>query len=216
MEWVENFLKQVGIEGEENINEAVAVFKSDYFPKNAVPKDEYNKKSSKIDELESELGTAKEQLEQTNEQLDELSSKAENNEELKQNLEQIKSEYEQYQEQEQERLNQIKKKSATKDLLYSANADPKLSKLLLKDIDYDEVELGEDGEIANADDILNPLKEKYDTAFGEVQVTGNEPQDGETKDANSYAAKYEKAMKQGDRREAIKIKQQAYKEGQPI
>ena len=179
MEWVENFLEQIGIEGEENINEAVAVFKSDYFPKNAVPKNEYNKKSSKIDELESELDTAKEQLEQTNEQLDELSSKAENNEELKQNLEEIKSEYEQYQEQEQERINQIKKKSATKDLLYSANADPKLSKLLLRDVDYENVKLDDEGNVLNPDDVLNPLKEEYSTAFGEVEITGNTPPDGE-------------------------------------
>ena len=179
MEWVENFLKQVGIEGEENINEAVAVFKSDYFPKNAVPKDEYNKKSSKIDELESELDTAKEQLEQTNEQLDELSSKAENNEELKQNLEEIKSEYEQYQQQEQERLNQIKKKSTLEKKLLKSNANQDAVDLLMNDFDVEELELDEEGNLNNFDDQLEKVQEKRPTLFGEVEITGNTPTDGE-------------------------------------
>ena len=179
MEWVENFLKQVGIEGEENINEAVAVFKSDYFPKNAVPKDEYNKKSSKIDELESELGTAKEQLEQTNDQLDELSSKAENNEELKQNLEEIKSEYEQYQEQEQERLNQIKKKSTLEKRLLKSNANQDAVDLLMNDFDIDKLELGDEGELKYFDDQLEKVQQKRPTLFGEVEITGNTPPDGE-------------------------------------
>ena len=179
MEWVENFLEQIGIEGEENINEAVAVFKSDYFPKNAVPKDEYNKKSSKVEELESELDTAKEQLEQTNSQLDELSDKAENNEELKQNLEEIKSEYEEYKEQEEQRLNQIKKKSTLEKKLLKSNANQDAVDLLMNDFDVEELELDEEGNLNNFDEQLEQVQEKRPTLFGEVEIEGNTPPDGE-------------------------------------
>ena len=216
MEWVENYLNEIGIEDENKIEEAVELFKSEYFPKNAVPNDEYKKKSSKVEELESELDTAKEQLEQTNQQLDELSDKAEGKEELKNNLEQIKSEYEEYKEQEEQRLQQIKKKSTLEKQLLKSKANEDAVDLLINDFSLDELQLDEEGNLANFDEHLEQVKEKRPTLFGEVEISGNEPQDGETNDANSFAAKYKKAVDNGNRREAIKIKQQAHREGESI
>ena len=175
MEWVENFLKQVGIEGEENINEAVAVFKSDYFPKNAVPKDEYNKKSSKIDELESELGTAKEQLENTNQQLEQLEEQAEGKEELQENLQEIKQEYEQYKESEQQRINSIKVDNKLEKELLTTGVPEDMVDLLKKDFSKEELKLNEEGDLEGFKDQLETVKEKRPSSFPKKKKKTDEP-----------------------------------------
>lgn len=208
MEWLKGLLE----DKVENVDEVMEQVKSE-FPKHAIPKEEYNKKAEKVKELESELNTAKTNLETTNETIEQLKEKAENAEEVKTKLNEVSSKYEEYKEQEEQRISNLKKESAVKDLLHEENADSKLSKLLIKDVDFDNVELSDDGKIANRDDVINPLKQEYETAFGEVKIDGDEPQDGGTTQPNSYRAKYKQAMENGNRREAIKIKQQAFKEG---
>lgn len=186
------------------------------FPKHAMPKEEFNKKADKVKELQSELETAKSNLEATNQTIEELKEKAENAEEVKSKLNEVSSKYEEYKEQEEQRIANLKKESAVKDLLHEEKADPKLSRLLIRDVDLEQVKLTEDGKIANREDVINPLKKEYETAFGEVEIDGDTPPDGGQPDTNSYKAKYKQAMDNGNRREAIKIKQQAFKEGQPI
>lgn len=211
MKWLQELLK----DKVENVDEVMEQVKQE-FPKHAVPKDEYNKKADKIQQLESELDTAKSNLEETNQSIEQLKEKAENAEEVKSKLDEVSSKYEEYKSQEEQRIANLKKESAVKDLLHEEKADPKLSKLLIRDVDFENVELTDDGKIANRDDVINPLRQEYETAFGEVTVNSDEPQDGNTTENNSYKAKYKQAMESGNRREAIKIKQQAYKEGQKI
>lgn len=172
MEWMEEFLEEVGVADAE---EALATFKSDFFPKHAVPKDEYNKKADKVEELESELDTAKEQLEQTNEQLDELSNKAEDSEELQEELESIKSEYEEYKEQEEQRIKEIKKKSTLEKQLLKSNANEDAVDLLMNDFDTEELELDEEGNLENFDEQLEQVQEQRPTLFATEKVKGQEP-----------------------------------------
>ena len=178
MEWIKEILEN---SKEENVDETVERIKQE-FPKHAVPKEQYNKKAGKVEELESELNTAKEQLEQTNSQLDELSEKSENNDELKQNLEEIKSEYEEYKQQEETRLNQIKKKSTLEKQLLKSNANQDAVDLLLNDFDLDSLKLDEENNLKNFDEQLEKVREKRPTLFGEVAIEGNTPPDGEGSD----------------------------------
>lgn len=211
MEWLKSLLE----DKVENVDEVMEEVKKE-FPKHAIPKEEFNKKAEKVNELQSELETAKGNLEATNETIEELKEKAENAEEVKSKLNEVSNKYEEYKEQEEQRVNNLKKQSALKDLLHEEKADPKLSRLLIRDVDLEEVKLTEDGKIANRDDVIKPLKQEYETAFGEVQIDGDTPPDGGQPDTNSFKQKYKQAKEAGNRREMIKIKQQAYKEGQPI
>ena len=172
MEWVENFLNEVGVE---DTDEALAKFKSDYFPKNAVPKDEFNKRGDKIDELESELGTAKDQLENTNQQLEQLEEQAEGKEELQENLQEIKQEYESYKESEQQRINQIKIDSKLEKELLKSKANEDAVDLLKSDFDVEGLELDEEGNLKNFDDQLEQVREKRSSLFAVEKKTSDEP-----------------------------------------
>jgi len=210
MDWMKEFLEDIGVE---NVEEALETFKQDVFPQHAVTKDQYKKKTTKIEELETELNTAKEQLEKTNDQLDDLKDKAEDKEELEQQLEQINNEYEKYKEKEKQRVKEIKKKSKLTTKLANSEVHEDALDLVAGEFDLEEMELTEDGELEGFDEQYQERKEARPGLFGEKQVTGTEPTDGETSEPNGYQAQYDKALKNGNRKEAIKIKQKAYNEG---
>ena len=173
MEWLENILSDV--EGsEELINEIKSKI-----GENFVPNNEYKKKTTKIEELESELETTKEQLENTTDQLDELKDKAEDKEELQEQLQNIQSEYEEFKEQEEQRIKNIKKKSDLEKRLLKNNANEDAVDLLINDFDIEELELNDDGELEGFNDQLETVQEKRPTLFGEKKVTGDEPKDGD-------------------------------------
>ena len=174
MEWIKNILSNAE---EEDLDEIVERIKQE-FPKHAVPKEQYNKKADKVEELETELESAKEQLEQTNDQLENLKEAAEGKDELKEQLESIQSEYNEYKEKEQERINRIKKTSALEKELLTSNVPEDAVDLLISDFDLDELVLNDDGKIVNIDDHKEKVKEKRPSLFGEEKVRGNEPTDG--------------------------------------
>lgn len=174
MEWIKNILSNAE---EEDLDEIVERIKQE-FPKHAVPKEQYNKKADKVEELETELEGAKEQLEQTNDQLENLKEAAEGKDELKEQLESIQSEYNEYKDKEQERINRIKKTSALEKELLTSNVPEDAVDLLISDFNLDDLVLSDDGKIVNIDDHKKKVKEKRPSLFGEEKVKGNEPTDG--------------------------------------
>ena len=178
MEWLENLLKENGIEKTEDIVES---FKKE-FPNHAVPKEQYNKKVYKIEEIESELNSANKQLEQTNDQIDKLKGDAEGKEEIKKQLESIQAEYNEYKESEQDRINSIKKRSVLEKELLTSNVPEDAVDLLISDFNIDDMELDEEGNIKNLNDHKEKVKQKRPSLFGKEKIKGHKPTDGDSEE----------------------------------
>ena len=129
MDWLKDLLEEKKVE---NVDEVVESFKKE-FPKHAIPKDEFNRKSEKVEELQSELEVAQSKLEEMNSKVSDLSTKAENAEELDERLNEIKSEYENYKEEEEKRIANIKKRNALEKKLLSDNVPEDLVDLVAND-----------------------------------------------------------------------------------
>lgn len=173
MEWLKKLL---GDKSTDDLVESIKKGIGEHF----VPNDVYKKKTSKVQELESELETAQSTLEETNESLKSLKNKAGDYEDVKEQLENLNQEYEEYKEGETTRLAKIRKTSALEKLLLKSKADENAVDLLINDFNVDEIELDDDGEIKDQEEVLKPVKEKRPTLFGEVEITGDDPKDGDT------------------------------------
>ncbi len=178
MEWVNEILEENEVE---NVDEIIESFK-EKFPQYAVPKDEYNKKADKIEQLEAELEQTNEQLEQTSEQLDKLEKYSEENEELQEQLEQIKQEKEQFEQEKEQRIGEIQKKAKVEKDLLSSNVPEDAVDLLVNDFNFDELELDEEGNLKNYEEQKGKVRQKRSSLFGKEKVSGQEPVDGDTEE----------------------------------
>ena len=173
MEWLNSILGEM-----DNKEEVIEGIKKG-IGENFVPNDVYKKKVDKFKESESELEVAKTKLEETNSTLEGLKGKADNVEEVKSQLEAIKSEYEEYKQQEESRVNQIRKKSTLEKQLLKSSANQDAVDLLLNDFDVDSLELDEEGNLNNFDEQLKRVQEKRPTLFGKIEIAGDTPSDGQ-------------------------------------
>lgn len=176
MKWMEKYLNEIGVEDAET---ALETFKKDYFPENAVPKDDYNKKADKVDELEGELNTAKTNLKETNDSLEELKTKAENADDYKTQLDEITNKYDEYKEQESARISKIKTKNALEKKLLTDNVPKDLVDLVVNDFDTEQLELTDEGKLLNYESQREKTKEKRPSAFAETTISGTKPSEGD-------------------------------------
>lgn len=212
--WMEDILNDEKIE---NKLEAINKELPNYF----IPKDKYNEQAAKLKEKESELdATAKQleeqskQVEELNKQVQSLSGAAGEKEKLQEQLEKIKSEHEQFKSEAEKRLDEVKKRQAIERGLRDSKANPETIDLLIDKFDFGVIELDKDGNVKDFDKHLEPIKEARKSLFAEENITGDRPGEGDNTDPSTYKAKYEQALKEGNRREAIKIKQEAYNKGE--
>ena len=168
MEWLKEIL---GEDLDENTMKKI----KEEFPKHAVPKEQYNKKADKVEEIESELNTAKKQLDQTNDKLTNLQEKAENAEEFKEQLDSIKSEYNEYKEQEQTRINNIQKKSALEKKLLTSGVPEDAIDLVINDFDLEELELDDESKLKNANEQIEKFKERRPSLIAKESKETGEP-----------------------------------------
>ncbi|MCF8002136.1 MAG: phage scaffolding protein [Halanaerobiales bacterium] len=175
MEWLKNLLSDVEIDNKEELINNIKKKIGENFVENK----QYSKKTSKIDELKSELKTAKGQLEEFDNKIKELKPKAENAEELQSELNNITTEYENYKEQESERITNIKTTSALEKKLLADNVPEDLVDLVVNDFDVENLELNEEGELLNYESQREKAKKKRPSAFAEEKITGDEPKDGD-------------------------------------
>lgn len=97
-----------------------------------------------------------------------------------------------------------------------AGANTETIDLLIGQFNMDNLQLDQSGNIVDWGTHLNPLIESRKSLFATTQLTGDKPQSGTQPTLNTYQNRYTEAMKTGNRREAIKIKQEAFREGEII
>ena len=139
-----------------------------------------NAKSQAKSELQAENDTLKQQLEQQTQAINELQAKEGASAESKQQLEELKAQFEQYKLDSEANLAQITKTNAVALALKDVGAYN--SEDLMKFIDLDKIELGEDGK-PQLEDTINSLKESSPYLFQaedkqpnpNISVHGNPP-----------------------------------------
>ena len=128
-----------------------------------------NAKSQAKSELQAENDTLKQQLEQQTQAINELQAKEGASAESKQQLEELKAQFDQYKLDSEANLAQITKTNAVALALKDVGAYN--SEDLMKFIDLDKIELGEDGK-PQLEDTINSLKESSPYLF---QVEDKQP-----------------------------------------
>lgn len=128
-----------------------------------------NAKSQAKSELQAENDTLKQQLEQQTQAIQDLQAKEGASAESKQQLEELKTQFEQYKLDSEANLAQITKTNAVALALKDVGAYN--SEDLMKFIDLDKIELGEDGK-PQLEDTINSLKESSPYLF---QVEDKQP-----------------------------------------
>lgn len=123
-------------------------------------------------ELTAENETLKQQLETQSKTLEDLKKSSEANSDVKQTLEKLQQEYEQYKVESDSKLQQINKTNAIALALKDVKAHD--SDVLMKLIDIDKIELGEDGK-PKLDEVVNGLRESKPFLF-EQEQTQQQPQ----------------------------------------
>ena len=118
-------------------------------------------------ELTAENETLKQQLETQSQTLEDLKKSSEANSDVKQALEKLQQEYEQYKVESDSKLQQINKTNAIALALKDVKAHD--SDVLMKLIDIDKIELGEDGK-PKLDEVVNGLRESKPFLFEQEQV----------------------------------------------
>lgn len=118
-------------------------------------------------ELTAENETLKQQLETQSQTLEDLKKSSEANSDVKQALEKLQQEYEQYKVESDSKLQQLNKTNAIALALKDVKAYD--SDVLMKLIDIDKIELGEDGK-PKLDEVVNGLRESKPFLFEQEQV----------------------------------------------
>lgn len=139
-----------------------------------------NAKSQAKSELQAENETLKQQLEQQTQAIQDLQAKEGASAESKQQLEELKAQFDQYKLDSEANLAQITKTNAVALALKDVGAYN--SEDLMKFIDLDKIELGEDGK-PQLEDTINSLKESSPYLFQaedkqpnpNISVHGNPP-----------------------------------------
>lgn len=139
-----------------------------------------NAKSQAKSELQAENDTLKQQLEQQTQAIQDLQAKEGASTESKQQLEELKAQFDQYKLDSEANLAQITKTNAVALALKDVGAYN--SEDLMKFIDLDKIELGEDGK-PQLEDTINSLKESSPYLFQaedkqpnpNISVHGNPP-----------------------------------------
>lgn len=139
-----------------------------------------NAKSQAKSELQAENETLKQQLEQQTQAINELQAKEGASAESKQQLEELKAQFDQYKLDSDANLAQVTKTNAVALALKDVGAYN--SEDLMKFIDLDKIELGEDGK-PQLEDTINSLKESSPYLFQaedkqpnpNISVHGNPP-----------------------------------------
>ncbi len=198
---------------DEKVEDKLEAIKQE-LPKHFIPKDKYNEQADKLKAKETELEETTGKINELSEKVKTLSGSEEEKEALKEQLGKINTDFETFKAEAETRVANIKKKQAIERGLRDANANPDTIDLLIDKFDLATIELDDKDNVKAFDKHLEPLKETRKSLFGETTVTGTKPPDGDNTPTSTYKAKYDAAIKAGNRREAIKIKQEAFEKGE--
>jgi len=199
MDWLKEILKKAGIE-EGKLDSVIGDINKE-LPKYFIPKDKYNEVAEAKKKLEGDL-------QDRDKQLEDLKKSAGSNEELRQQIEQLQAENQKAAEEWQAKMAQMQLDFAIEKALAAAKAkNPKAVKALL---DMEKVKL--DGEqLLGLDDQLKELQKSDVYLFGEPgRVGGGTNPPGGGNDPKTIDQQIEDAIKAGDTRLALKLKNQKF------
>ena len=166
MSWMDDIFSKEG----QTLDGALATLKSE-FPKNAIPKEQYNTKVTALTTATTELETAKAQLSETNSKIEELTNKVSDNEELKTELTAVSTEYKSG---EETRVTEVKtkleKRHKAEMLIRDSGAVKDSVKHLINDLDFDALSITESCDLDGFDSQLEKLKSDSPTLFPKVET----------------------------------------------
>jgi len=110
----------------------------------------------------------------------------------------------------------MKKNSAVEIALLKANVNDKYLNMAKTQLNMENLIFDGDN-LVGLDDSIEKLRGSFTEIFGEVKKVGGVIVTGvQTKETDTYKAKYDEAISNGHTREAIKIKQKAFAEGEIV
>ena len=199
MDWLKELLKKAGIE-EGKLDGTIADINKE-LPKHFIPKDKYNEAAEAKKKLEADI-------QERDKQLEELKKAAGSNEELKKQIETLQEANQKASDEWQNKFAQMQLDFAIEKALAAAKAkNPKAVKALL---DMEKVKLDGD-KLLGLDDQLKELQKSDAYLFGESGKVGsgtNPPGGGN--DPKTIDQQIEDAIKAGDTRLALKLKNQKF------
>ena len=149
MDWFKKFLETHEIDAE-RAEKMVEDFKTEIFPKNAVPKSVY---SEKVNELEAATG----QLTETKTALEELGKKAGSVEEYQNQIEELQNKAKEIEAQAAEKVASVTKQSLLKESLMKAGAHDDALDLLIERY-VQAAELDESGALKDGEKLLEQIR----------------------------------------------------------
>jgi len=209
MEWLQTILS------DDNVENKIDAIKKE-LPKHFIPKEKYNEKASEVQEKADELKATTDKMNDLQTQVEKLSSDEGEKEKLKEKMVAINNEFETFKGESESRLSNVKKTQAIERGLRDAQANPETIDLLITRFDLEKIELADDGNVKEWDKHLESLKETRKSLFAESNLSGTKPPNGDNTEPGGYKAKYDEARKSGNNLEAIKIKQEAFREGENL
>jgi len=186
MSWMDEIFSKEG----QTLDGALALLKTE-FPKNAIPKEQYNTKVTALATATTELETAQAQLSETNGKIEELTSKAGDNETLKTELTAVSTELKEYKESGDTRVAEVEKKLKMEHkaeiLIRDSGAVKDSVKHLIKDVDFEALNLTDSGDLDGFDAQLEKLKADSPTLWATVTTEdlNGEPSGGGNPQATS-------------------------------
>ncbi len=164
MEWLKELAKKFFPDNEEQqtelIKEADEVIKKDF-----VPIDEFNSTKSELEATTKTMAETESKLKELS-----ISDVTKENEELKTKLSEMSSQYESFKNETTNREATRQKADIVKNALGNAKANPDAIDLLLKEFNFEEIQLTEKGTIENLDKLVSDVKEKRNKLFATEQL----------------------------------------------
>jgi hypothetical protein len=169
MEWLKKLLEAAEVkDGKLDIESLMTKINTE-FPKNAIPKSQYNDLAETKKTLEADLKARDEQLAT-------LKKGAGDNKELQEQIDKLEKANKEAADNYEAKLKDMSITAAVEKALVSSNA--KFPDLLIGKIDKAKIEVLQDGTVKGLEDQLKPLKESYKDLFGEEKLSGGNPSGG--------------------------------------
>jgi hypothetical protein len=186
-----------------------------YDSKKHMPKEQYNKKNEEAKDYKKRLEDMEELNKKHQKDYENMVTSKEHKEEIQKLIEKHNKEKDDQQSlfnadiEKKEKEYQYKfNLNLAKDMLKSNGVSDKNSKLLLSQINLDELVIKDD-EILNQDKILLPLKTDYKDMFGNNDIVGQSPTKGNKNlDINVFEQQILEAQKKGDEMGALSLQMQ--------
>ena len=148
-------------------------------PLEFIPKDQYNKKILELDEVKKASK--------------EIATKLTEAEAYKEKVATLEDEYKNYKQTVEDGKTLSDKQSAVREQLKADGANPKLIKLLEKEIDFSKITIA-DGKVQNWEEITKPLKTEYAEIFGTTENKGADTGNPVTGDNKTEAKDLKSAL----------------------